>query len=248
MSDRDENIEYIEAYFRNQLSDSEKQQFEEQCLRDELFARRVALFVTVEEGIRQRLLQQKKETWGADSGNTSRTTIRLVREVTLRKWSPYAAAACLLFAVAFYYFLSATTPRQFAKEYVSDHLTQLSQTMNASKDSVQQGIAAYNDRDYNKALLLFKEVYQAHPENIIAKKYLGFVYLVTKDYDKALQQFDELAAMKDVYRNPGMFLKAITLMERNRTGDEAEAKILLERVVNENADGSREAARWLKKW
>lgn len=67
------------------------------------------------------------------------------------------------------------------------------------------------------------------------KKFIGLVYLVTNNYDKVLQQFEELATRKDLYRNPGLFLKAVTLLNRNREGDKAQAKGLLERVVNERA-------------
>ncbi|MEJ7681330.1 MAG: hypothetical protein WKG06_26465 [Segetibacter sp.] len=56
MSDSEE---YIDAYFKQQLNTDEKRQFEERCLQDDAFARKVALFITVEEGIRQKLLNQK---------------------------------------------------------------------------------------------------------------------------------------------------------------------------------------------
>ncbi|MEJ7681331.1 MAG: hypothetical protein WKG06_26470 [Segetibacter sp.] len=65
---------------------------------------------------------------------------------------------------------------------------------------------------------------------------------------KLLQQFDELAERKDLYINQGLFLKAITLLQRNGQGDKAQAKALLERVARENAAGSKEAKKWLEKW
>jgi hypothetical protein len=43
--------------------------------------------------------------------------------------------------------------------------------MDASTDSLQQGIAAYNKKDYDKALLLFQNVYNTHRDNSDAKKY-----------------------------------------------------------------------------
>jgi hypothetical protein len=41
---------------------------------------------------------------------------------------------------------------------------------------------------------------------------------------------------------------AITLLERNKTGDLAKAKALLQQVVQQKTEGSKEAARWLKEW
>jgi hypothetical protein len=52
--------------------------------------------------------------------------------------------------------------------------------MDASTDSLQQGIAAYNKKDYDKALLLFQNVYNTHRDNSDAKKYIGLVYLAEK--------------------------------------------------------------------
>lgn len=248
MSDFNENIDYIESYFKNQLNDSEKKQFEERCIEDKAFARQVALFITAEEGIRQKLLHEKMQDWPEKESNTERAETVPLRKIPILKWLPYASAACVLIAVAIYFSFRAEAPRQLADTYIANHLTLLSQTMNASGDSLQLAIAAYNNKDYNKALQFFQNIYAAHPENVNAKKNIGLVYLLTKNYDKALQQFDELAGMKGLYRNPGLFLKAVTLLERNTPEDKSLAKQLLEQVIAENLEGSKEAAIWLKNW
>ena len=54
--------------------------------------------------------------------------------------------------------------------------------------------------------------------------------------------------LKNKYSNPGMFLKAVTLLMRNEQDDKAQAKLLLEQVVNKNEEGSKTALEWLKKW
>jgi hypothetical protein len=43
-------------------------------------------------------------------------------------------------------------------------------------------------------------------------------------------------------------LKATALLQRDQTGDKEEAQRLLQKVVNENEEGSKEAAAWLKKF
>jgi hypothetical protein len=52
--------------------------------------------------------------------------------------------------------------------------------------------------------------------------------------------------MKGLHSNPEIFLKATTLLLRNKQGDKEEAKALLQKVVNEKEEGSKEAAAWLK--
>lgn len=245
MNDLNENTEYIEAYFKDQLNDAEKRQFEQRCLEDELFARQVAVFVTAEEGIRQELLQQKQQEW---AGISQKPAIRPLKKIISIRLLPYMAAACLVIAIASYFFFRSETPNQLANTYIKEHFTLLSQTMNASNDTLQKGIAAYNNKEYNTALQLFQKVYQSNPANSKAKKNIGLVYLATKEYEKALQQFEELAGTPGLYENPGLFLMAVTLLERNKTGDLAKAKALLQQVVQQKTEGSKEAARWLKEW
>ncbi len=158
-----------------------------------------------------------------------------------------AAGVILILTAYFSFFRNNTDPRQLANRYVKEDLLHLSITMDGAKDSLQQGIAAYNDKAYAASIQLFEAVYKAHPDNSDALKYAGITYLVTKEYSKALQCFNELAAKKELFSNPGMFLKAVTLLQRNQPGDGEQARQLLQQVINEKADGSREAERWLKK-
>ena len=119
--------------------------------------------------------------------------------------------------------------------------------MDASRDSLQLGIAAYNNKDYNRALQLFTGVEKNDTANSDAKKYAGLAYLQQQDYDKAIQQFDELSNMKGLFSNAGDFLKAVSLLERNKSGDKEEAKQLLQKVVTDKEEGSEQAEEWLKK-
>ena len=120
--------------------------------------------------------------------------------------------------------------------------------MDASHDSIQVGIAAYNDKEYDKALELFEGVENNDPSNSDAKKYAGLAYLQKKEYDKAVQQFTALANMQGLFSNQGDFLKAVTLIERNKAGDKNDAQKLLQKVVNEKEDDQDKAAELLKKF
>lgn len=246
-----ETLEYIEAYFEKGLSNAERQSFEERCLHDEEFAKEVAFYIMSREAVREKLLDQKKQRWREYENEVIETAPPVsspVRKLSFRNWLPYAAAACILLAVALVYFFTGSgTPQRFAKNYIKENYQQLSQNMDASTDSLQQGISEYNKKEYDKALLLFQNVYEAHPDNSDAKKYIGFVYLIRKDYDKALVHFDELA-QKRLFSNPGLFLQALTLIERNKKNDKETAKRLLEQVVADKLEHSKEAEELLKKF
>jgi TolA-binding protein len=119
--------------------------------------------------------------------------------------------------------------------------------MDGSKDSMQLGIAAYNKEDYQTAERFFQDVYSRNPQHNDALRYLGQTHLVTGNYDAAILAFDELAKKKS-YSNPGLFLKAVTLMKRNAGNDKQVAKGLLQKIAQESLDGSKEAKLWLEKW
>jgi len=242
----DDALEYIEAYFEKQLSDIEKRQFEERCVNDKDFADEVAFYITARGALRQQLSDEKKQQWMATEKNKSTKNISFGK-VILVKLMPYAVAACLIIIVVIFLLYYSETPQKLAKNYVVKNYTELSQTMNGA-DSLQIAIEAYNNKDYDKALQLFENIYRAHPDNSEALKNAGLVCLITKNYDKALRTFDQLSNMKQLHVNPGLFLEAVTLLNRDMQNDKERAKLLLKQIVDKNAYGSSEAKEWLKKW
>ncbi len=238
-------LEYIESYFQKQLSDTEEKEFTERCIHDKEFADEVAFYINFMEASREKLLDQKMQEWPADNkkANDIQPLVPL-KKINFRKWLPYAAAACLVLAFIGYSLFTRESSSDLAHRYVQKNYAELSNSMSGSTDSIASGISAYNNKDYNKAIFIFKKVYNADPGNSDVKKYIGLSYLMLKDYDKALEQFDELAAKK-IYSNPGLFLKAVTLLERNSKGDKEAARRLLEEVDAKQLEGNAEAHGWL---
>jgi len=235
-------FEYIEDYFTGRLGEEEKKSFEQKCVDDVTFADDVAFYIAKRQMIRDELLRQKIPVW-TEGDKTQRRQARILR------WPVYAAAAALLVAIALIYLLnSPSSPHQLADTWMENNYTRLSQTMNASTDSLQQGIIAYNSNDYNKALTLFEGLYRSDPRNNDALKYAGIVYLRTQHYDKALERFEQLASAKGLLSNPGTFLQAVTLLERDAPGDRQRAQQLLQSVVQQQLAGAKEAGEWLKKF
>jgi tetratricopeptide (TPR) repeat protein len=245
-----DTLEYIESYFKNTLRDEERTAFEARCETDKAFANEVAFYIAARQALREELLKQKAGDWKA--GSISEEEVAPVISVSKRslfsRWITYAAAACLLLAASVYLFETNKSPKSFASNYIHDTYDNIGQTMDASHDSLQVGIAAYNNKEYDKALRYFQGVEKRDPANSDAKKYAGLAYLQQKDYSKAIQKFDELANMKGLFSNSGDFLKAVTLMERNKPNDKEEAKRLLQKVVNENESDKKEAEEIIKKF
>jgi tetratricopeptide (TPR) repeat protein len=237
-----DSFENIEAYFEGRSSNEEKQLFEDRCARDEAFAKDVAFYIATREALREELLTRKKAEW--------QTLVPAKNSIPSIRILYIAATAAAMIVIIFCLYLVArpSGPRQLATSYLENNFSRLRQTMNGSMDSLQHGISAYNDKDYPKAIALFTAFARSHPGNSKALEYSGLAYLRLKDYDKALEQFYELAKIPGLFSNPGLFLQAVTLLYRDAAGDRPAAKALLQEVVRQQLEGAKEAADWLTKF
>ncbi len=240
-----EMLEYIDAYFNYELGENEKRQFEARCNTDETFAKEVAFYIAARAATQEALIEQKKEQWQNKIADKQKKPVK--KSLVLR-WMPYAAAACLILIMAFSFLVQLKAPEHLAAKYIKDNYNELQHTMDASKDSIQLGITEYNNKNFQHALALFEGVSRKDTTNDDAKKLSGIVYLQMEDYDKALERFQELSAMKNLHVNSGDILQATTLLLRDKTGDKEEAKGLLEKVVSENEEGNDLAREALKNW
>jgi tetratricopeptide (TPR) repeat protein len=163
----------------------------------------------------------------------------------------WTVAAVIILTVAGLYLLTisrTSEPHRLAENYIQSRLSILGVTMSGSGGFLREGIVAYNNKDFKKSLGLFDSAARFNPGNSDAKKYAGLALLQMRSYDSAIARFDELTAQKDLYGNPGLFLKAITLLHRNGKDDIMHARQLLEQVVTQKTEGADEAAKWLKRF
>ena len=238
----DENMEYIEQFFDGELSDSEKERFEELCQTDKVFAKDVAHYIKTKYAFKEQLRAQRKAEFEALHQAPSKK-LSVFKTLTI---PALAAAAIVLIVLSFWFFYPSTSTQNLADNYIKEHFTTLSSTMGSEGDSLQYGIQLYNEGNLKKALQVFNSQLVKDSTDSMAKKYAGIVYLRLGDYDKCVNLFDELAKQKHLHINPATFYKAIALLKRNRTGDLPEAKRLLVQVVSEDLYGNKEAAVILK--
>ena len=125
-----EDLEYIERYFLGNLTAGEKEIFERRCEGDPDFAREVSLYITMRAGLKQSLMDEKKEAFSKLYRNRESKTIPVLRPWSSGvMWYSVAAAACLLIFFSWMLFLKADSPRQLAEGYVKENLGSLSATM-----------------------------------------------------------------------------------------------------------------------
>lgn len=246
------SLQYIENYFTGNLSEDEKAAFERKCETDPVFAEEVGFYISVRDNIRRDLYGGKRKEFDELHTQLSSNQEQSFRpgkpHPLLKQLMPYFAlsAACLLLVLGWMVFFNDPSPQQLASNYIEDNLQNLSIPMDDSQDSLQLGIAAFNRQDYSTAENIFRSLAkrdQLAPEAI---KNLGILYLVTDEYDKAIQEFDALSAYKNLRANTGPFYKAVTMMKRAAGNDQEEAKKILQRIVEQQLPGNKEAERWIK--
>jgi anti-sigma-K factor RskA len=252
------NIELIESYLTGNMTPQERERFEKKITEDTALSTLFSIYKTIDTDMYNKQQYETQEAALKTSLNNLNTkyfkaeapVVSLNPQKRILRTVMSAAAGLILILVAYLaFFKNNGSVTQLADAYVKTELQKnLSLTMDGARDSLQQGLAAYNAKDYGKALQIFDAIYGRDSQMNDALKYSGIVYLVTKDYDNALKRFDTLAQKKELFSNAGIFLKAVTLLQRNKPGDQGEAKILLQQVVKEKAQGSKEAEEWLEKY
>jgi tetratricopeptide (TPR) repeat protein len=146
-----------------------------------------------------------------------------------------------------YVFVQPPAPQQLATQYEQAHLQVLGVSMSGNSDPMQTALGVYNDGKTSEALSMFEKIIQTDTSNFTAKQYAGIAALRLKNYDKAIQWFNALDTYTGLHSNPAKFYLALTLMERNQSGDVATAKDLLQQVVQDDGEEREIAQEWLMK-
>ena len=241
------NLDYIDDYFKNLPAENEKQQFEQRILNDNSFAEEVAFYLSSNGIIKDELHQEKKQRFREiyqqqKDESTKRTPVRM-----LWKYAAAASVAAIIIIVSLLLFNKNPSAEQMADNYIKTDLQTMSVTMGNQQDNIQTGLNLFNTGKLPEALKQFENIVQNDSSNIDAKKYAGIVSLRLEKYDQALQYFRQLAENISLYSNPGKFYQALTLLKRNKPGDEVLAKQLLQEIKDKKLEGEKIAAEWLKK-
>ena len=240
------NMEYIEDYFNGSKTDDQKKDFEQRIVNDVSFSEDVAFYIATNAALKEKLRNEKKERFRESYDQTK--TISMAARPAKRIWR-YAAAASVVALLGFLsWFLLNThqSAQQLAEKYVEQNWTILDVKMNDGGEDLQKGAALFNDRKLEGALAVFEGILKKDSTNFDALKYAGITSLLLKQYEKALDYFSLLAAESEVHANPGRLYESVTLLKRNRGGDETAAKIRLKEIVEKDMEGKKEAEQWLK--
>ncbi len=241
-------LEYIDAYFNDELKPEEARQFEQRITKDKSFAEEVAFYLSTKQVLKEEAVAEKKE-WFRQLAEQNSPYSKRRPIAPIRKLWVYAAAAAVVVFILFagYLFLfQQSSPQQMAEKYIKQNLESQGVTMGNSQDSLQNALRLYNEGELNSSLEQFESILQRDSSNNSAKEYAGIVYLRLGNYDKALAYFQQLEKIT-LSSNPATFYHALTLMKRNQPGDKQLARQLLKQIVQNDLEGKETAEQLLKK-
>ncbi|WP_276501200.1 tetratricopeptide repeat protein [Terrimonas pollutisoli] len=243
------NIEMIEAYCNHELSEEKQREFEQRIVGDPLFADEVAFYMSTKQFAASAMMEKRADLRRVFEEYKKERPLSKPQPALMRRILPWVAAAAVVAAIVWglTIFRQPSSYQELADKYVKENLSVLSVTMGSKQDSLQAGLALYNEGKLQEAQKQFESLVANDTASVEAKKYAGIVALRLGEYDKAINHFTQLESYTHLYSNPGKFYHALALMKRDQPGDAETAKQLLNEVVQNNLEGEKEAEEWLKK-
>lgn len=236
--------ERIEQYVDAELTDVEKRQFEADLVNDPTLADDLAFYLqsktAAKEAACETLLEEKHRQW-------STLEAEQARRLSPSTWMSIAASVLLVIAVLFYFnnpFKSSLSNR--TEQYVATHLKELPVHLGDEGQHLQGAIQAYNQQQYDPAITLATIYLSQHSKDADALRVIGLAHLQKKEYDQALDYFQQLRTQTQLYSNPGKYYEGLTYLLRNQKGDEVRGRKLLQEVIAQNLEGKPDALKLLK--
>lgn len=248
----EERSERIERYVSGQMTATEAKAFEAKVQADPSLAGEVALERDLLDSLTETDVRAFRRT--VEEVHRRKREARVIPLASRRTWA--LAASFLVLVVAGYFVLDsvlAPSPEALYQAYFEvpaaeefmDPAVFRSRTEEKAADGTPEEQALrnvaglYRNRQYAEALAAMQAV---EPSNEEAYAYqLGILYLVNGQPQAALEQ---LAKVEDANQSGALWYQALALLELDRP---AEARVLLERLLESSSPRQAEAEKLLKK-
>ena len=238
-------LEKIDKYFNNELSLSERQDFENQLVKDNELKETVSFYLNTRTAAKQ-LADDKRRVEFEELRKKLSQKSESSGKIKSMIWLSGLAASVVL-TLGFWWF--SRTPDlatdALADTYIQEYFQNLPVKMDATADSLQMGLRLFNEQKLSEAQIVFENILKRKNNDSQATKYAGITALRLKDYDKAIQYFKTLGSQKNLFANPGRFYQAITLLQQSSI-NKKEAEVLLKEVIDNSLEGKEEAKKMLK--
>lgn len=243
------HLEYIDDYFKAADKSLLSRQFDQKLQEDPSFAEEVAFYLTTVHVLKEQIKAEKLQRFRTIWQQQREQPVTAPKKAPVIRILAYSAIAAAVVGITLMItvWLLPGSKQQMADGYIQQRLNTLGVNMGGSVDSLQLSKDLYNQGKFAEARQLLEEMLKNNRKNLSALEFAGVTSLRLKQYDSALIQFKQLAAIRS-YNNPGIFYQALTLMKRNKPDDLDTAKVLLQQVVKDNLAEKEMAREWLDKW
>ncbi len=195
------DLEYIDNYFSNSLNKAERLAFEKRLNSDESFAQETAIYTSTKAIEREKLLEQKHAEW---SRRPEKKGISLSLVVS-------GIAALLIITAGLWFFNNKESDyKTLAQSYITNELSSIPIKMDANADSLELGKGLYNEKKFDEAYNVFKDL--SGPK---ALEYAGLSALKSKNYTDAISAFEQLSLDTNLLENKGKFYLVLTYFQMN---------------------------------
>lgn len=239
------DLNYIDSYFKGELSAPDLQQFEQKIANDPAFAEQVAFYCSSLVTLKNELAEEKKKRFRAIYDKIKQQPAKPQSGILRRIW-PYMAAAIIACIIIFIWhpLSKKESVQQLTDQYIEQKFNDLGVPMGNNEDSLLADVYSnFKEKNFTQSLQAAEQLINANPSEAYYKNLAGIVSMRLKDYDKAITYFTQIEN-SNLFSNPAKLYHALALIKLNRSSDENEIKKLLQEVIDQDLEG-KEAAQEL---
>ncbi|HTN46828.1 MAG TPA: tetratricopeptide repeat protein [Flavipsychrobacter sp.] len=215
----EEELEFIDRYLHQQLSETEQKIFDERLRTDPLWQQKVTEIRLLSTGIQENVLLEQ-----LDQFHSHLTTVEnKTKIIKINPFKRLSVAASILFFVGILswmlFFRKSGDEKLYASYYQPD--PGLPTVMGVSENyEFEKAMVDYKTGDYSKAMDAWKALLKTHPDNDTLNYFIGSAHLANDNSKDALVFFDKTLLVKNsVFRQEALWYKALALLKEGKKED-----------------------------
>lgn len=205
-------FERIEAYLNQQMNTEEREAFERELAADELLRNEVAL---------QRRLIAAAEVFShpaAPAASIESAPAAPVRKI--RSWIWYAASVALVLLVVWVYNRKPqTADKLFAAYFIPDAGLPVVMSGGEADYDFYDGMVSYKEEDYNRAIVIWKELYKKQASNDTLRYYMGVTYLNSNNPEAIPQLLAVAENRESSWKTKATWYLALAYLKEGRNNE-----------------------------
>ena len=213
--DFDSPYDLIESYLEGGMTEKQKADFEERLLTEEELQKALNEMKDaknfLEEGA-SLFLKEKMQSFEQEAKGKVRPMF---------SWKVFSAAAVIALLIAsFFWFQGPLSGPEAVRENFEPYAATSLRGSAKMENLFNQGVVAYERKDYTNAVLFFSQLNGDNPNYTEAQLYLGNALLAIKDYSSAVAPLEVVSKSKDIrFAEAGDWYLLLAYLGNEQTAD-----------------------------